>query len=129
MTFDPIFGEDNEIIGYLDDIGQEWTQAQVEEYWEITGNRPQRGRKFLEKVLRFTACRIAFCPWVLLKCRYNERETMKKELLALLEDLIAQNQKELDIWTDIGVTGQMEYYSGKVQAYHIVQGYVQNVRG
>ena len=40
MTFDPIFGEDNEIIGYIDNIGQEWTTAQVEEYFEITGNRP-----------------------------------------------------------------------------------------
>lgn len=40
MNFDPIFGEDNEIIGYIDNIGQEWTVTQVEEYFEITGNRP-----------------------------------------------------------------------------------------
>jgi hypothetical protein len=40
MKFEPIFGEDNEIIGYTDNIGQEWTVIQVEEYFEITGNRP-----------------------------------------------------------------------------------------
>jgi hypothetical protein len=38
MNFDPIFGEDNEIICYIDDIGQEWSVSQVEEYFEITGN-------------------------------------------------------------------------------------------
>jgi hypothetical protein len=38
--FDPIFGEDNEIIGYLDPIGQEWTIEEAEAYFTITGNRP-----------------------------------------------------------------------------------------
>jgi hypothetical protein len=40
MKFDPIFGEDNEIIGYIDNIGQEWSVIEVEEYFEITGNAP-----------------------------------------------------------------------------------------
>lgn len=40
MTFDPIFGEDNEIIGYIAPNGAEWTVAEVEDYWNVTGNRP-----------------------------------------------------------------------------------------
>lgn len=40
MNFDPIFGEDHEIVGYLDDMGNEWTPSEVEEYYDITGNRP-----------------------------------------------------------------------------------------
>ena len=57
MNFDPIFGEDNEIIGYTDNIGQEWTVSQVEEYFEITGNRPQRGAA-IQFIFTFTACRL-----------------------------------------------------------------------
>lgn len=34
MNFEPLFGEDNEIIGYLDDRGDEWTLAEVEAYFE-----------------------------------------------------------------------------------------------
>ena len=40
MNFDPIFGEDNEIIGYVDNVGQEWTVQEAEDYFTITGNRP-----------------------------------------------------------------------------------------
>ena len=40
MKFDPIFGEDNEIVAYLDDMGTEWTPAEVEEYYNVTGNFP-----------------------------------------------------------------------------------------
>lgn len=40
MNFDPLFGEDNEIIGYIDNIGQEWSVQEVEDYYTITGNRP-----------------------------------------------------------------------------------------
>ena len=40
MNFEPIFGEDNEIVGYLDNTGQEWTLAEAEDYFTITGNRP-----------------------------------------------------------------------------------------
>ena len=42
MNFDPIFGEDHEIIGYLDDMGTEWSQSEVEEYYAITGNTPEK---------------------------------------------------------------------------------------
>lgn len=40
MKFDPIFGEANEVIAYLDERGDEWTPAEVEEYWDVTGNYP-----------------------------------------------------------------------------------------
>jgi len=40
MRFDPIFGEANEIVGYLDDMGNEWTVEQVEDYWDFSGNEP-----------------------------------------------------------------------------------------
>ena len=40
MNFEPIFGEDNEIVGYIDNIGQEWTVQEAEDYFTITGNRP-----------------------------------------------------------------------------------------
>jgi hypothetical protein len=40
MNFDPIFGENNEVIGYTDNIGQEWTVAEAEDYFDLTGNRP-----------------------------------------------------------------------------------------
>jgi hypothetical protein len=40
MRFDPIFGEANQIAGYLDDMGNEWTVEQVEDYWDVSGNEP-----------------------------------------------------------------------------------------
>lgn len=40
MNFEPLFGESNEIISYLDEAGNEWTHSEVEEYYTITGNRP-----------------------------------------------------------------------------------------
>ena len=40
MNFDPIFGESNEIVSYVDDMGNEWSPSEVEEYYTITGNRP-----------------------------------------------------------------------------------------
>lgn len=40
MNFEPLFGESNEIICYLDDMGNEWSQSEVEEYYSITGNYP-----------------------------------------------------------------------------------------
>ena len=40
MKFDPIFGENHEIVSYLDEAGNEWTPSEVEEYFDITGNRP-----------------------------------------------------------------------------------------
>ena len=40
MNFDPIFGENHEIVGYLDDMGNEWSPSEVEEYYTITGNSP-----------------------------------------------------------------------------------------
>jgi hypothetical protein len=42
MNFDPIFGESNEIVSYLDDMGNEWSVSEVEEYYTITGNRPTK---------------------------------------------------------------------------------------
>ena len=40
MNFEPLFGEDNEIIGYIDNIGQEWSVTEAEEYFAHSGNRP-----------------------------------------------------------------------------------------
>jgi hypothetical protein len=40
MNFDPIFGENHEIISYLDDMGNEWSESEVVEYFEVTGNHP-----------------------------------------------------------------------------------------
>lgn len=40
MNFEPLFGESNEIVSYVDDMGNEWTPSEVEEYYTITGNRP-----------------------------------------------------------------------------------------
>lgn len=51
---------------------------------------------------------------------------MKKELLALVQDLIAQNQKEFDFYSSIGLTGQMEYYAGKLAAYGVIESYASN---
>ena len=34
MKFEPIFGEDNEIIAYFDERGEEWTLTEVEAYFE-----------------------------------------------------------------------------------------------
>lgn len=42
MRFEPLFGEDNEIICYLDDMGTEWSQSEVEEYYAVTGNTPEK---------------------------------------------------------------------------------------
>ena len=41
MNFEPLFGEDNEIIGYIDNIGNEWTVAEAADYFDITGNYPE----------------------------------------------------------------------------------------
>lgn len=35
MNFEPIFGENNEIVVYIDDIGGEWTPREVEAYHNI----------------------------------------------------------------------------------------------
>lgn len=40
MNFEPLFGESNEIIGYLDEVGNEWSESEVVEYFEVTGNHP-----------------------------------------------------------------------------------------
>lgn len=40
MNLEPIFGEDNEIIGYVDDNGTEWTLSEAEDYFDTTGNYP-----------------------------------------------------------------------------------------
>lgn len=40
MNFEPIFGEDNEIAGYIDDMGVEWTVEDVQDYWDVSGNEP-----------------------------------------------------------------------------------------
>lgn len=40
MNFDPILGEDNEVVCFVDDLGNEWTPDEVETYWGITGNYP-----------------------------------------------------------------------------------------
>lgn len=40
MNFDPIFGEDYEIVAYVDDFGTEWTLQEVEDYFTVTGNHP-----------------------------------------------------------------------------------------
>lgn len=41
MNFDPIFGEDNEIIGWTDDLGNDWSVEEAETYWDITGDYPE----------------------------------------------------------------------------------------
>jgi len=33
MNFDPIFGEDNEIIGYIDERGEHWSVEEVSDYF------------------------------------------------------------------------------------------------
>jgi hypothetical protein len=38
MLFEPVFGEDNEIIGYLDQDHNWWTIVDAEEYWNVSGN-------------------------------------------------------------------------------------------
>jgi hypothetical protein len=38
MIFEPIFGEGNEIVAFLDDLGNEWTVEDTEAYWEVSGN-------------------------------------------------------------------------------------------
>ena len=38
MIFEPVFGEDFEIVAYLDDLGNEWTVEDVEDYWSVSGN-------------------------------------------------------------------------------------------
>ena len=40
MNFEPLFGEDNEIIGYTDNTGQEWSVTEAEEYFSHSGNQP-----------------------------------------------------------------------------------------
>lgn len=40
MNFEPLFGEDNEIVAYLDEMGTEWTTAEVADYYDVTGNFP-----------------------------------------------------------------------------------------
>lgn len=40
MNFDPIFGEDNEVIGYLDDMGNTWTVEEAADYFDMSGNYP-----------------------------------------------------------------------------------------
>lgn len=35
MNFEPIFGEENEIIGYLDEFGHEWSIKEVDEYYTV----------------------------------------------------------------------------------------------
>ena len=38
MRFDPIFGEGIEIVGYTDDLGNEWTVEETQDYWDVSGN-------------------------------------------------------------------------------------------
>jgi hypothetical protein len=38
MIFEPVFGEDFEIVAYLDDLGNEWTVEETQEYWDVSGN-------------------------------------------------------------------------------------------
>ena len=42
MNFEPLFGESNEIICYIDDMGTEWSISEVEEYYAVTGNTPEK---------------------------------------------------------------------------------------
>lgn len=37
MNFEPLFGEDHEIVAYLDDNGEEWTVTEVEDYFSEQG--------------------------------------------------------------------------------------------
>jgi len=45
MNFEPLFGENHEIVSYLDDAGNEWSVSEVEEYYTITGNRPTKNEE------------------------------------------------------------------------------------
>jgi hypothetical protein len=38
MIFEPVFGESLEIVAYLDDMGNEWTVEDTQDYWDISGN-------------------------------------------------------------------------------------------
>ena len=48
---------------------------------------------------------------------------MKKELLELVTELIKHNQRELDYWKSENDQRQIEYYSGKLDAYRIIEDY------
>lgn len=45
----------------------------------------------------------------------------EKALREYLDNVIKANQHEFDFFSSIGLTGQMEYYSGKLFAYRMVQ--------
>jgi len=53
---------------------------------------------------------------------------MKKELVNLLEDLIKQNQEQLDFYSSINLTGQMEFYAGKISAYDLIYSFAVNAK-
>lgn len=40
MIFEPMFDENNEVIGFTDDLGNEWSLEEADTYWSITGNSP-----------------------------------------------------------------------------------------
>jgi hypothetical protein len=46
MNFEPIFGEDNETIGFVDDLGNEWTLEEADTYWAIAGGNPFERTEF-----------------------------------------------------------------------------------
>jgi len=48
---------------------------------------------------------------------------MKKELLELVTELIAHNEKELLFAKGNGIPDLINYYQGKVDAYKIIEDY------
>lgn len=52
MNFEPMLGENNEIIGFTDDLGNEWTIEEADTYWSITGNSP------------YERTESAYSPWI-----------------------------------------------------------------
>lgn len=40
MNFEPVYGEDNSVIGFTDDFDNFWTLEEVDVYWSVTGTNP-----------------------------------------------------------------------------------------
>jgi hypothetical protein len=46
MNFEPILGEDNEIVAWTDDLGNEWTLEEADAYFKIAGGNPFERSEF-----------------------------------------------------------------------------------
>lgn len=51
MYFEPVLGENNEVIGFTDDMDNFWTIEEAAAYWEIAGGNPFERTEFNESWL------------------------------------------------------------------------------